>query len=297
MRAKLIVSLICVGVLTFVQVQSQSPKDTTIHFNQKTIYLTDSADQLKVKVFKTDTTELKRVYEGIFTDEGSFEQYSVATQFSFDYPFSKKKKKAKVQGHFVGIGAGALYTHNDFANINSASGMEMTFSNEIFWNPIGYTLPVIDKYFGLTSGIGMTWRNLHLGNNTHLVNSNNVSVVEEAPAGITYYYSRLRTFDFTVPFYAELQPLGRSGFFISGGVLFGVNTFSSYKVKYKNSDDRKVKSVEGKDYNVNPFSLSYVAQMGWNDIGIYCRYTPTSFFKEDKGPDVQTMSVGFVWNF
>ena len=81
-----------------------------------------------------------------------------------------------------------------------------------------------------------------------------------------------------------------------GGVLFGINTFSSYKVKYKNENDKKISVVEGKDYNVNPFSVNYLVQMGWNDLGVYAKYTPTSLFKNDKGPDVQTFSVGLTLN-
>ncbi|MHB9055002.1 MAG: hypothetical protein ACYC2P_02450 [Paludibacteraceae bacterium] len=82
-----------------------------------------------------------------------------------------------------------------------------------------------------------------------------------------------------------------------GGVLFGINTFTSYKVKYKDENDKKVKVAEGKDYNVNPFSLNYVIQMGWDDIGGYAKYTPTSLFKKDKGPDEQTFSVGLILTF
>lgn len=272
-------------------------KDTALLFNQKRIYLTDSADQVKVKVYKTDTTEYKQIYEGIYTDEKSFEQYSVASQFNFDYLFSKRKKSTKMSGHFVGVGAGALYTTNNFTNFNDAGGMKVTFSNEISWNPIGYTLPVIKEYLGLTTGLGMTWRNLHLGDNNHLINTNNVTSVAPAPEGISYYYSRLRMFDLNVPVYLEIHPEAKYDFYLMGGVLFGINTFTSYKVKYKDVNDKKVKVAEGKDYNVNPFSLNYVIQMGWDDIGVYAKYTPTSLFKKDKGPNVQTFSAGLILTF
>ena len=82
-----------------------------------------------------------------------------------------------------------------------------------------------------------------------------------------------------------------------GGALFGINTFSSYKVKYKTDDNTKVKKVEGNDYNVNPFSLSYLVEMGWDDLGVFAKYTPTTLFKKDKGPEVQTFTVGLSLNF
>lgn len=279
-----------------VNAQTQTVKDTTVFFNQKKILVTDSTDQVKVQVYKMDTTEYKKIYEGIFTDDKSYEKYSVETQLGFDFPFAKRKRSSNFSGHFTGVGFGALYTTDNLTNFNDAGGMNVAFSNEITFNPIGYSLPIIKGYFGMVTGLGMTWRNLHLGNNSHLVNNNGITLLEAAPEGITYNYSRLRMFDLNLPIYLEIHPLGKSEFYIMGGVLFGINTFTSYKVKYKNDNDKKISVVEGKDYNVNPFSVNYLVQMGWNDLGAYAKYTPTSLFKNDKGPDVQTFSVGLTLN-
>ena len=62
-------------------------------------------------------------------------------------------------------------------------------------------------------------------------------------------------------------------------------------------DNTKIKKVEGNDYNVNPFSLSYLVEMGWDDLGVFAKYTPTTLFKKDKGPEVQTFTVGLSLNF
>ena len=294
-RIQMLAVFILTASLT-VNAQTQTVKDTTVFFNQKKILVTDSTDQVEVQVYKMDTTEYKKIYEGIFTDDKSYEKYSVETQLGFDFPFAKRKRSSNFSGHFTGLGFGAFYTTDNLTNFNDAGGMNVAFSNEITFNPIGYSLPIIKGYFGMVTGLGMTWRNLHLGNNSHLVNNNGVTVVEAAPEGITYNYSRLRMFDLNLPIYLEIHPLGKSEFYIMGGVLFGINTFSSYKVKYKNENDKKISVVEGKDYNVNPFSVNYLVQMGWNDLGVYAKYTPTSLFKNDKGPDVQTFSVGLTLN-
>ena len=62
-------------------------------------------------------------------------------------------------------------------------------------------------------------------------------------------------------------------------------------------DNTKIKKVEGNDYNVNPFSLSYLVEMGWDDLGVFAKYTPTTLFKKDKGPEVKTFTVGLSLNF
>ena len=295
MKTKSLFLLVCLMGASILFAQQKN--DTVLIMNQKQVHIIDSADQITVKVFKMDTTELHQVYEGIFADDKSVESYSVESRFNFDFPLLKKRKTGSVEGHFDGLYFGKMLTTNEFSDYNDAGGVKIANSNEISLNPFEFTLNVVRGYVGLTTGLGMTWRNLHLANNMHLVNSNDNVVALPAPVGITYYYCRLRTFDLNMPFYLELQPTGKSDFYISCGVLFGVNTFSSYKVKYKNEQNNKVKLVEGKDYNVNPFSVSYVAQIGWDDWGVYAKYTPTGFFKEGKGPEIQTFSLGIQFGF
>ncbi|HHT23353.1 MAG TPA: hypothetical protein GXZ87_08615 [Bacteroidales bacterium] len=278
--------------------QSTAVKDTTVFFNQKKVAIRDSVDQVKVKVYRMDSTEYKQIYEGIYTDDQTFESYSVTSQFSFDIPFIKKKKeRTQLDGHFKGLSFGSLYTHNNFTDFNDTDGMKIGFSNEISVNPIEYTLPIINHYLGLISGIGMTWRNYHIGNNSRLINDNGITKVAPALDGTNYSYSRLRTFEFTVPIYLELHPLGNDKFYLMGGMLLGVNTFTSHKVKYVNERGKKVKNVLGRDYNVNPFSASWLVQMGWEDLAVFGKYTPTSLFKNGKGPDVETLSVGLSLSF
>ena len=45
------------------------------------------------------------------------------------------------------------------------------------------------------------------------------------------------------------------------------------------------------------FSLSYLVEMGWDDLGVYAKYTPTPLFKNDKGPVIQLFSAGLSLKF
>ncbi len=288
------IAVIAVVLLTSFSLSSQNAevKDTTLFFNQKKIEISDSLEQVKVTVYKMDTTEYRRVYEGIFADDQTYETYSVESQMDFDFPFIKRNKNSKMRGNFSGSNFGIIYTHQGFTDFNDVNGMKTTFSQEFAFNPFGYTLPIVNQYFGLTTGLGMTWRNINLGNNTHLANIDGITVVESAPEGVNYSFSRLRIFDINFPVYLEYHPLGNNKFHIMGGLLIGVNTFSSHKVKYKDEFDKKITEIKGKDYNVNPFSVSCVLQVGWRYIAVYGKYTPTKLFKNSKGPDMQTFSVG-----
>lgn len=119
-------------------------------------------------------------------------------------------------------------------NIDGVS-LKSESSNEFYFNLIEKILPIHKNNLGITTGLGFDWHNYFLDNNTHLLEVNDVTDVYPAPAGVNYEYSRLRTFHITVPLMLEWQPtFGQNHkFFVTGGVVGGVNTFASYKVKYK----------------------------------------------------------------
>ncbi len=275
--------------------QMQEVKDTTVMFNQKRIHVSDSADQVKVQVYRMDTTRYKQIYEGIFTNEESFEEWTVSESFGINFPFSKNTdKNSAMKVHSNDLRIGQVYLHNQF-DFGDDGGMMVTRANEIYFLPVLAVKKFERQGMAFTTGIGMTWRNYHVGGNQHLAVYNGVTTTENAPKGIKYTYSRLRTYELNVPLMYEWQPSSMNGFHISAGAVFGVNVFTSYKVKYMDPEtDKKKKEVLGKLYQVNPFSLSGLLQAGYKDIGVYFKYTPTSVFRKDKGPEVQSISVGLT---
>lgn len=288
------------SALSFALLKGQEKNDTTINFNQKRYEISDKDNQVRVKVFKTDNDtiehELSPIYEAVFSDNQSVETYSIESKFEFNFPMIKRKRRSNIHGHFEGMQIGRLYSTDAMSQFDEAGGVALSKSNEIAINPISATVTLIPRFAGITTGIGVQWQNMHVGQNMHFVNNNGITEVEPAPEGIDYRISRLRTFNFTLPIYLELQPTKKDRFFLSGGILFGVNAYTSNKVKYRDPvSNTKIKIQEGKEYNINPFSISYVAQIGWDDYGIYAKYTPTSFFKSGKGFDFQTFSVGIAF--
>lgn len=97
----------------------------------------------------------------------------------------------------------------------------------------------------------------------------------------------------------EWQPaLGRNHkFFMSAGVIGGVNTFASYKVKYKDANGNSITNVEGKGLNVAPLSLDFSGQIGYGAWSVFAKYSPFSIFQSGKGSDVRAVSLGAVLNF
>jgi len=280
--------------------------DTTVRFNRKMIHLEDSIGQMKVKVYDTDSVPYKPIYEGVFSDGRSYEKWTVMEAIGIQLPFINNSKGKHhdnyfMEPHWAGIGWGFANFSDKNMNVNSIQGISLKSesTNEFFVNLIEKILPIYRNNLGLTTGVGFDWHNYFLDMNTHLVEVDDVTNIYSAPVGINYEYSRLRTFHITVPLMLEWQPtFGKNHkFFMSAGVIGGVNTFASYKVKYKDLNGHTITNVEGKGLNVAPLSLDFSGQIGYGGWSVYAKYSPFSIFQSGKGPDVRAASLGAVLNF
>jgi len=294
-----------VGVIPMKAVE-KAQNDTTIRFNRKVIHLEDSIGQVKVKVFDTDSLPYKPVYEGIFSDGKSYEKWTVMEAIGIQLPFlntakGKHHREYSMEPHWAGIGWGFANISDQNLKINNIHGISLKSesSNEFFVNLIEKILPIYRNNLGLTTGIGFDWHNYFLDMNTHLVDEGGITKLNDAPPGVTYDYSRLRTFHITVPLMLEWQPTFERNhkFFMSAGVIGGVNTFASYKVKYKDAEGNSITKVEGKGLNVAPLSLDFCGQIGYGAWSVFAKYSPFSIFQNDKGPELRSVSLGAVLNF
>jgi len=295
---------ISLGLLPLMAID-KAQSDTTIHFNKKTVQLVDSVGQLKVLVFDNDLTPYKKVYEGVFSDGKSYEKWTVIEQIGIQIPFLSKarhhKKNYNMEPHWAGIGWGFANISDQNLHLNNLHGISLKAesSNEFFWNIIEKILPIYRNNLGLTTGFGLNWRNYFLDMNSHLLEVNGITDVYPAPAGIDYESSRLRTFHLTVPLLLEWQPtLGTNHkLFVSAGVVAGINTFTSYRVKFKDTYGKSISNVESHGLNVNPISLDFMGQIGYNQLSVYAKYSPYSIFQSLKGPDVRSVSLGVLLHF
>lgn len=275
--------------------------DTIVKFNNKSIHIDDSVGRVKVKVYDEQQQPYKMQYEGIFTDDKTFEKWTVVETFGMQFPFMhklKRKKDYEMEPHFAGWGWGFANVVDNWA-FNNVDGvwLKSERSNEFFYNPIERIIPIIKNNVGITTGLGLNWRNYFLDFNKQFSIQNHVTTVADAPVGINYEYSRLRTFQLTIPLLLEIQPtLGkRNKFFISGGLVAGINTFSSFKAKYK--EGNTTKNQKEKDLNVAPITLDYVTMIGYDTWSLYGKYAVLDMFQANKGPRVKTVSVGLMMNF
>ena len=277
-------------------------KDTTVRFNQKVIQITDSTGQVTVKVFDEQQQPYAKVYEGVFTDGKSYEKWTVIEEIGLQLPFmhkSKKKKEYTMEPHWAGLGWGFVNISNAQYQFNNIDGVSLKSesSNEFYFNIAEKILPLIRNNLGLTTGFGFNWKTYYLDTNQHFSEVNGITGLYNAAAGIEYQYSRLRLLYLTVPVLLEWQPgIGkRNKFFISAGVVGGVNTMASAKAKYKENESTRY--IKEKGLNAAPITIDYMAQIGYGSWSAYAKYSPFSLFQSQKGPEIRSVSVGATLNF
>ena len=293
--------MLITSLMTFI-LPAQEKKDTTVVFNRKLIYIQDSIGQMKVRVMDKDSTEYKKVYEGIFTDNKTYERFSVIQEIGFNIPFTKKKRsRTSMEPHWAGFGFGVLTLADNKMRIGETAGVPLNKgkSNEIMLNILDGIIPVYERCIGITSGFGLDWRNFHLSDNTHFLEQNGVTNVYPAPANTSYLYSRLRTLHLTIPLMLEWQPVfGKNKkFYTTAGIVGGWNVMASYRVKYTDANGKKISEVESRGLNTNPLTLDVMAQVGYSDISLYVKYSPVGVFQKDKGPAVNAASLGLIVHF
>jgi len=274
--------------------------DTTFSYQNKKVQIEDSVGKIKVKIVDNENNEYKTVYEGVFSDEKSYEKWTVMEEWGINIPFLNKPKKSyKMEPHWAGFGWGFANFTDANLQLNNVGNVSLKseLSNEFYFNPIEKIVPIIGNNVGITTGLGLNWRNYHLDNNTHLIENRGVTIVDNT--GTDYTFSRLRVFSITVPVLLEFQhKLGtKHDFFVSAGIVGGVNTSSTYRIKYTEPDGDKENRVESKGLNIAPLTLDYMAQIGYGSWSVFAKYSPFDLFQSQKGPKVKAVSLGATLNF
>ena len=148
-------------------------------------------------------------------------------------------------------------------------------------------------------GFGLLWRNYRMMNHYRFLPATDGNIaVEPYPEGANPKFSRLHTLHMTLPLhYIHRFPNGMD-FLLGPEFAFnaGCNKHTrTIKTRYT-LDGKKYKEMY-RDVHVQNSMVSIMAALSWKQLGFYMRYTPSSAFDTDFGPDFQSLSMGmmFLW--
>lgn len=118
-------------------------------------------------------------------------------------------------------------------------------------------------------------------------------VMTALPEGCRDSHVRLFNFGFEMPF-TVTQNISH-GFSISTGVVMKFNTYTTASNKYTIDNRSYEQSFKGLQQRI--LTCDIFGGIGWDDFGLYFRYTPMSMFRSGDGPQFDVISFGVNFGF
>ncbi|TNF45500.1 MAG: hypothetical protein EP310_01495 [Bacteroidetes bacterium] len=207
--------------------------------------------------------------------------------------------KDNFSGHWAGFDIG----FNAFLN-SDYSGFQSNFMKNDLLRSNSFHLNLIQQSiglqrnrnnFGLVTGIGFVFQDYRLEDTLTIERTEN-DIIMPKPFYISENQkSKLFIFSVLVPVLAEIQiPVNnyRNRFYFSSGMYFSYRVGSYTKIKYKVEHNQKLKIND--NYSLQNFRYGIMARTGYRWINFFAMYDLTTFFREEKGPELTPFTFGIT---
>lgn len=213
----------------------------------------------------------------------------------------KKKKRSNVSNMWSGLDFGFV-NYKDETDYASADAQQMLRATNATAKPgqadfklrTGKSVNVNVWIFMQKVNMVKHVLNLKYGIGLELTNyrfKSPLSFKDAAPAyiirdSISFSKNKLAVDYVTVPLMLNINPSGKGGFSLSGGVSVGYR----YAARNKQISESRGKQKERGDFDLNPWKLAVVGDIGWSSLRFYGSYSLTNLF--DRGLNLTPYTVG-----
>ncbi len=223
-----------------------------------------------------------------------------------DYNTKKHGHRRKsFTGHWASVdfGLNSYTTKNYSLNLPAESdfmSVNLIQSREFSINPLQYSIPFFNKYFGAVVGLGFSFNNYELLQNVKLSVNSQGSLTSELDTDITYKKNRFKTINLTAPLLIEIQiPVNKADdrIFISAGVIGSLNLNSKMKYVYYYKNTKIKYKDKSALWPVNQWNYAATVRVGVNKTYFYANYNLMPLFIAGKGPEIYPVSAGIGFSF
>lgn len=145
----------------------------------------------------------------------------------------------------------------------------------------------------LSAGLGLSFRNYTLsGHDKMLDKVDNKIVVSDRPTNVSDLSSSFYTMGFSMPLLVK-QRFGKN-FAISLGAQLNWYCYARVNNNFEIGDneyDIDTKDIGHRPITVDILGIVHVAK----GFGLYCKYSPMTVMKKDRGPEFKSFAVGFYF--
>lgn len=206
----------------------------------------------------------------------------------------------KFTGHWSGMDFGFNgFLNSEYTGYNSHfMDNDLLRSNSTYLNLIQQSVGLQQNRntTGLVTGIGIHFQSYRLDNNTTLRQTEKGVIEPEILYFDQNQKSKLSIVSVIVPLLAEFQiPVNHydNRLYFSAGLFGGIRITSHTKIKYR-IDRKKMKLKVPGQYALRDFKYGAMVRAGYRWINVFASCDLTSFFKENKGPELIPFSFGFT---
>ncbi len=289
--------IISVLLMCVIYLRAQEVRETVVESKGDTILIVKGANDVKIKIYEEingiEGSRDEKLYEGVYLTRVSQDRNTILDAL----PFAPRKKHGKnyFKRHVTGIYGGFATLSNNFMSFKETNKANMNLSKswEIGVNLLsGQARLTPNNQWGLTFGLGWGYRSYRLDGNDAFIKEDGKTSIMPGTDEIIYSKSRLRHFYFRVPICIEFQTRinGSSRLFAAVGpeVEFrhGIKSMA-----HINGDGETL----GNAMHVRPFTVNFLAQVGYDNIGLYMRCDTQKLFANDRGPKLMPCSFGVMW--
>jgi hypothetical protein len=199
--------------------------------------------------------------------------------------------------HWNGIELGVNGLLDYKNNINSSAKfltLDYAKSYQFGLNLFEKDFHVYKNYVNIVTGCGFNFNHYALENHITLIPDS--SYLWASTDSVKYKKNKLNVSYVRAPLMLEINTSKnpKKNFHIAGGVEFAYRIHSVTKQRF-DLNDKHFRIKQRDDFNLEPFSMSAVARIGYNNVTLYASYGLNRLFKKDQGPQVYPVSLGICW--
>lgn len=165
---------------------------------------------------------------------------------------------------------------------------------EFNWTVAQYDYTPKNLKTTFSAGLGLNWRSYTLkGHKSGFAKSGGiVNFVPDMGSSLDDFSSNIHTTSINMPLLVK-QRFGKD-FAISLGAQLNWNYYARIHNYYEQGDfetDEYTKKIGERPFTVDVLGIVHFSK----GFGVYCKYSPMSVLKKDKGPDFKSLAIGFYF--
>lgn len=164
---------------------------------------------------------------------------------------------------------------------------------DLQWTVLQYDYTPKNCKTTFSAGLGLNWRNYTLkGHSDMFVKNNDIVGVAQSESSMKELSSRIHTLGLAMPLLVK-QRFGKN-FAISLGAQLNWNYYARINNYYEVDDheiDTQTKKIGQRPITIDFLGIIHIAK----GLGIYCKYSPMTVLKKDRGVEFKSLSVGLYF--